>query len=88
MYRLRILVPTAQLGQDLILFHLRYFCYEMEGRKVIVHTRKKTPNSLEGLLIPDRYYHQKGRRFLSRVMWGWLALCLFVDMLVINKNRA
>ena len=46
MYKLKIYVPTVQLGQDSTLFHLSSFCCEIEGGKVIAHTRKNTPNKL------------------------------------------
>ena len=46
MYRLRIYVPTTQLGWDSILFQLSSFCYEIEGGKVTSHIRKKTLDQL------------------------------------------
>ena len=46
MYRLKISVPTTQLGQDSTLFQLSSFCCEIEGGKVTTHTRKNTPDKL------------------------------------------
>ena len=46
MYKLKISVPTTQLGWDSILFHLISFCYEIAERKVTTQPRRKTPDKL------------------------------------------